>query len=177
MGRDISIFLGEVQPIFVETSQLLAKSGNRVQARDYLIEQINKLQAAVYRKISDEKVVASYVEMYKYNPTFREYFSQMIDQLTTKQQSTFEDFVISMQEKVMRMKVAKVRGNTSYLGEILRNTSLAYRERYNGSLDGIVKPADEFLSRIITKSDAELLVRHNLSAPSSVTRAETNAKR
>jgi hypothetical protein len=160
-------FFDEIQPTFIDTSLIIASGHaiDKAKARDFLYKKINEHQASIYRKISDEKVITSYVGMYQYNPSFKAYFENVLGDLKLKEDATFDDYLISLQEKLMAISYDATRDDTALVGDTLRNISGTYRQNYRANVRNILDPVSNFLSSIINKSDDELLNQNNLKAP------------
>jgi hypothetical protein len=60
----VSVF-DEVQPFLVQTTEIWAKDGDVVPARDYLWRELNSLFSSVDMKIKDDKISGAYIDLYR----------------------------------------------------------------------------------------------------------------
>jgi hypothetical protein len=69
----LSIF-DEIQPDFVETSEMLAKDYDIIVTRDHLWKSINSENVIVKTRIVNEKMEISYIDLFSRLPAIREVF-------------------------------------------------------------------------------------------------------
>lgn len=155
-------FFDQIQPLFVETSQMMQ---DRAKARDFLYKKLQEAHAAVYQKILDEKVIASYVEMYKFNPAFKPYFEQALNSMELQDNATFNDYLRSLQDEIFSAEYDPQTYEAAVVGNSLRKVTSAYHARYKAELRKILDPVDGFLSGLISRPDDDLLIPGNLKPP------------
>ena len=61
----------ELQPIYVEVSEGLAKQFDVVTSRDLLWKRINTLRVKIAARVLDEAVETAYVDLFAYHPSIR----------------------------------------------------------------------------------------------------------
>jgi hypothetical protein len=164
--RDVSLLIFEQgQPLFVETSERV-KTANDIQAaRDYLYKSLRSAHLRVQEKLSDERIETAYVELFKFHPSMRGYFSKVVFDLQNAEQQMFIGLLFETESAVLTIDAKVVNANSAVLGNSLRARADKVREDYLVSSSSALKPAAEFLSTLILKTDRELLDQTNLIAP------------
>jgi hypothetical protein len=63
------------QPVFVDTSERVKSSNDILPARDYLYKALMTEHLKIQEKLSDEKIETAYVELFKFHPSMRSFFT------------------------------------------------------------------------------------------------------
>jgi hypothetical protein len=164
--RDVSLLIFEQgQPLFVETSERLRTADDIEIARDYLYKSLTMAHLTVQEKLSDEKVQTAYVELFKFHPSMRSYFSKIAIDLQSAERQMFNALLADTQSVVLASDPKSVKSNSAVLGNVLRIEARKVKDDYLASTSSVLKPAEEFLSTLILKTDRELLDQKNLVAP------------
>jgi hypothetical protein len=95
----------------------------------------------------------------------RGYFSKVVFDLQNAEQRMFKALLYETEPAVLTSDPKIVSVNSAVLGNSLRTRADKVREDYLVSASSALKPAEEFLSTLILKTDRELLDQKNLIAP------------
>lgn len=154
-------FFQHIQPLFVETSEMLLKDFNVISARDFFWKKANETRAHVLDKILDEEIEIAYVELYSYHPTVRELFTNAIKELKEKEEALFNDFIESSQDTIKSYSREKLNYQSAMLGNDLRETGLHFSLILKEKTDRTLSPIKNFLIDIVSKSDKEILQKRD----------------
>jgi hypothetical protein len=160
-----ALIFEEIQPIFVETSEKVKTEGDVQLARDYLYKTLRTEYAKVQNKLSDEKSETAYVELFKFHPSMRTFFSSMFCALQEDQKKMFDELLSNTEIVVLDANPNTVRNNSAILGNALRGNAVKIKKEYLSKTNAVIQPMQNFLAEIILRRDAELLDRRNLVAP------------
>jgi hypothetical protein len=164
--RDVSLQIFEqAQPLFVETSERVKSTPDKWPARDYLYKSLRIVHSKVQEKLSDEKVETAYVELFKYHPSMKGFFSKVASDLQDAETIMFRAMLSDTQQNVLTIAEKELSTNSEVLGNALRASADNVRGDYVGHSTRVLQPAVQFLSTLILKSDSDLLKQDNLKAP------------
>lgn len=162
--REISFFIfDELQPSFVQASVELARSQNKILARDNLYKEIMAIRLRKLHELQAERIFVSYVPMYKFNPSIKPYFESVIKELRTLDLEMTDAVLEQTQSDVL--SADEKTKTTALLGNKLRESAGRIRNDYEKKIDMVLLPPDRFLSNLIRLPDAKLLDPENLAAP------------
>jgi hypothetical protein len=153
------------QPVFVDTSERVKSSNDILPARDYLYKALMTEHLKIQEKLSDEKIETAYVELFKFHPSMRSFFTKIIGDLQDEEKQMFAILITDTQSAVMTSDPEVISTNTAALGNSLREKANKMREDYVAGSSNVLAPAENFLSTLIVKSDSDLLDQTNLKAP------------
>jgi hypothetical protein len=70
--RGLSLWIfQDIQSLFVETSEILARDFDFILARDFLWGKLNDARLKTFQRILDEEIEIAYVDLYSYHPIVR----------------------------------------------------------------------------------------------------------
>jgi hypothetical protein len=157
--REISLSLfEEIQPLFVTTTERMAKDYNAIESRDYLWKNLSIINNKVYDIIRKENIETVPIDLYGYNQEVRDLFNSSLGNLKKEQKSMFEDLSKKTQNAVLYFTPDKKEEySNAKLGNALRLSAGGIRSDYEKKLGSIIQPVENFLNAIINESDKDLL--------------------
>ena len=147
----------ELQPIFVETSELLLEEFDVAKARDYMWKKTNEKRTQIQAKILDEKIFTYYIKLMPYFPEIREQYASTLEQLQALEESTSEQFLGLMERDVLSFADDEESYQSPDLGNALRATAGKHEERLSSQFDQITGPVRSHLLRIVTMANDAIL--------------------
>jgi hypothetical protein len=152
----LSVFR-DLQPDYVETSEMLVGEFNVTKARDHLWKTITARMANVDARVVDEQLKTAYVDVLAHFPAVRGLFSDAFEKLESVVDKTRRDLLVGTQDAVLGFKDKQASYMTAQLGNSLRKEAAQYEARFKSKTEEIIMPVRNLLLDIIGKSDAELL--------------------
>jgi len=160
--QELSLSLFEnTQPLYIETSELLARNRNVIQTRDYLWKRLTVARNTLRQSVLEEKLELAYTDLYSYSPKLVDAFMTVIAQLKTAETEVFSDFLEQTQQNVLDY-AGKLSGYTSaMLGNDLRDTTHSIREAFEGQTTGTIQPFKQTLTTLLQESDKHLIQKNH----------------
>jgi hypothetical protein len=154
----LSIFQ-ELQPVFIETSEMLTKNYDVIEVRDYLWKNINSLRTLMAAKVLEEQIETAYVDLFSHFPAIRDIFLNTLIQLEACEAKILDSFIEATQDNVLSFEDKENVYTSAMLGNALRATAFEYSSRFKANVDQIMHPVKNFLFEAVVKSDKEILLR------------------
>ena len=151
-----------VEPLFVDTSNLFAKEFDTVAARDYLWKKLGEEKAIIEQRKFDEQVETTYVELYSYDPSVFDTFVSSIKKLKEDDEVVFDSFRSETEINILDQESGSTRSKhqgkyqTASLGNLLRKIRDGQRSLLKSKLDATLKPMRKMLLNIIAQSDEQI---------------------
>lgn len=157
--EEISLsFYKDIQPVFVTTSEQLGANHDVIQSRDYLWRELNSARNTTQRRILDEELHIAYVGLFSYHPTVKSLFEDTLHRLSTSEEKAFTEFLIKSQDGVLSFENQDMDNyQSAQLGDILRFTANEAQTTFEQDIDDDLTCLTDFLTKIILKTDEELL--------------------
>ena len=149
--------LDNVQPLLVQTSEMLADTYDVVAARDFLWKSLNEVKLELVRTHLDEDIESAYVEIYAYHPEIRTSLSAALLHAKAAEHGMFTALLAKTEADVLAFSDQRENYTTAHLGNALRATTAEIRSEYQHRLDNIMAPMETALLATIIKSDDEIL--------------------
>lgn len=147
----------ELQPVYVETSEMLAKRFDVIAARDYLWKQINAQRVRIAARVLDEGIETAYVDLFAYYPSVRESFLSAVAKLKEGEETAASKLLRNTQTAVMSFNGKKVGYSTAMLGNALREAALPIEESFVRNSNQTLEPIRSQLYSLISRDDQTLL--------------------
>jgi hypothetical protein len=147
----------ELEPTFVEASEMLKNDFNMVKVNDYLYKTINDKRIQIASKILDEKILTTYVDLLSHFPASREHFVTVFEQLRLIEKDVSNEFLLAFQDDVFSFKDKQESYTTTRLGNALRYTAATHREKLIEKYSETIRPIRQFLFDVIAMSNKEIL--------------------
>jgi hypothetical protein len=147
----------QLQPVFVETSEMLDKEFNLNGTRDYLWKQINAQHTRISAKVLEEGFETAYVDLFAYYPSIRQTFLDVIVSLRAAEQTAVESLLLDTQRAVMSFEGKKSVYFTAQLGNALRGAAAHIRDKFVRDTNSALIPIRDQLYTLISTRDEGLL--------------------
>ena len=147
----------ELQPTFVETSEMLQDDFDVAKARDYLWKTIDSRQTQIASKILDEKILTAYIDLLSHFPASRDHFLKVFEQLRLVEEDVSGKFIEASQKDVLSFQGRQQDYSSAMLGNALRITAAKHKKELDEKSTETVRPVQQFLFDVIAKSNKELL--------------------
>ena len=154
----LSAFQG-LQPVFVDTAEMLAKDFNVVAARDFLAKGINGQRTRIVEKALDEHIETAYIGLFSHFPAIRPLFLDTLRQLKGAEEEVLGAFLDATQREIVGLRQRKADYSSGELERSLRDLAAAHRADLERKTTIILEPARAFLLQVVTKSDSEILTQ------------------
>jgi hypothetical protein len=154
----------QLQPVMVETSEMLDKEFNIVVARDYLWKQINAEHTRISSKVLEEGFETAYVDLFAYYPAIREKFLNVVESLKAGEQNALESLLLNTQEAVTSFHGKESTYSTAQLGNALRTEVFQVRKKFVDDTSSLLMPIRDQLYEIISTQDKDLIYKNTASS-------------
>jgi len=154
----------ELQPVFVDTSEMLARDFNAVAARDFLWKSIDVERSKILGKVLDDHIETAYVGLFSHFPAIRPMFLDTLAQLKASDEEILRAFREAAERDVLAVPKRKADYNSSELERSLRARAAEHRADLERRTTKILEPVHAFLLQVVTKSDSEILTQGIASA-------------
>jgi hypothetical protein len=153
--RDLAdSFFDEIQPDITDADMSLVKGRNVPETRDLFWKALGIVWLSISKRISDEEIELSYVNLYGYDPNVRELFLTAISRLRALRSSVQDETLMRTQEEIRSMDVGKAK--SSDLGNKLRTVAGLIEGKFYERASLIIKPFEKEMIRLIEASDREI---------------------
>lgn len=152
----LSLF-NTLQPIFIETSEILIKNSDVDEARDYLWKKVNSERTLITAKILDEQIETAYIELCSHFSDIRDIFTKALIQIEVAEEKVLADFLMALQQDVLSFENKQIDYTTAKLGNALRRTASHYSSCLKHKTNIIALPVQGYLFNVIAMSDEEIL--------------------
>jgi hypothetical protein len=158
-------FYNEIQPVFIETSNVFAKNYRYAEARDYLWQQLDVVRLKNQEKLLSENIETAYSNLFGYRPLMRPLFQRTFSWLRSDEAQTYDGLKTALQNKLFEnfalfesdYRAGKKEYQTGEMGNALRMVAERYRKSYQQQIDTQIQCIQTFLGELVSKSDSELL--------------------
>lgn len=147
----------ELQPIYVETSEMLSDDFNLIKARDFLWKKINEQKTIISRNILEEKIKTSYFDLLSHFPDTRNQFQGLFNDLDSIEENISHEFLSESESNILHLDSHRDKYTSAMLGNALRNTSSKYQIAFKKQTNSAIEPVRDFLFEIISKSNNDIL--------------------
>lgn len=147
----------DIQPLLVETTEKLQQNFNVIAVRDYLWKNLNEKRTEILNNILKEDIETAYVDLYGFHPRVRSLFEETLSQLKSDQEDVFKKLLDETQDSILSFSGKEDTYQTAELGNKLRYNADAIREESKRTINERLDPLDDFLNRLVSMSDRDLL--------------------
>ena len=147
----------ELQPVYVETSEMLAKRFDVSGARDYLWKQINAQRVRIAARVLDEGIETAYVDLFAYYPSIRESSLSAVANLKEGEEAATLRLLHDTQTAVKSFEGKGVGYQTAMLGNALRDAAGPIEQSFVRSSDKSLEGIRRELYTLISREDQTLL--------------------
>jgi hypothetical protein len=151
-------FFRSIDPVLVETSQLLAKRRDPASARDYLWRKVGLARAEAEERVLDEEVEIAYVELSGRAPQIYWVFVQVDNDLRRAWAASVEQLFLMTQQVTLDFEPSPSGTyRPAALGNELRGVTGNISAEFAKRADDILRNARTFLLAAMQATDDELL--------------------
>lgn len=147
----------ELQPVYVETSEMLAVRYDVIAARDHLWKQINAQRVRVAGRVLDAAIETAYVDLFAYYPRIRRSFLAAIAKLKQSEAHAAAALLHDTQAAVMSFEGKQAGYTSAMLGNELRAAAAPVEEDFLKRCDATLAPIRDELYSLIETEDRALL--------------------
>ena len=147
----------QLQPVFVETSEMLDKEFNVIVTRDYLWKQTNAQHTQISAKVLEEGFETAYVDLFAYYPSIRQTFLDVVVSLRAAEQTAVDSLLLDTQRAVMSFEGKKFAYSTAQLGDALRQAAAHTRDKFVRDTNSTLIPIRDQLYTLISTRDEGLV--------------------
>jgi hypothetical protein len=147
----------DVQPTFVETSDLLAKEFDVEKARDHLWSALQTAHVASGERLLNEALETAFVELSSSYPGVYDAFGKTITEMKALDVEAHGELLTLTQSAVLSYRTRQNTYIPPLLGNDLRGCASAVSAYLDDQLGAIVRPVRQFLIKSIKQNDDELL--------------------
>jgi len=159
--KELSLSLfQEIEAAFVETSEHFGDNPDVEKTRDFVWAKLNLLRTNCFEKMLSENIESAYVNLYRFDPSVRDFFDKVIKQLKAEEEVMFQELLVSTQNEIL-VNCRKDDYKTSDLRNSLMSRSIYIKIFYKERLEYILEIVGKYLLPIISKSDEDLLKKDN----------------
>ncbi|MCF6149980.1 MAG: hypothetical protein E3K37_15105 [Candidatus Kuenenia sp.] len=149
----------QLQPVLVETSEMLDREFNIIVARDYLWKQINAEHTQISSKVLEEGFETAYVDLFAYYPSIRQKFLDVVDSLKASEQNSVESLLLNTQDAITSFQGKRSTYSTAQLGNALRAALAHTRNKFVQDTNSSLMLIRDQLYTLISTPDKDLI--HN----------------
>jgi hypothetical protein len=153
--REISSSYQDLDPIFVETSEILKREKDDRAARDFLWKNLINSKAKNDRQILEEKLEQASAKLYSYDPELYKVFACTIRKLREAREEAFSHLLNGTQDVILESN-PKDWHRTELIGNNLRGVLGDYRRKLQDSIAPPLEQTRSVLFQIIRRKDDEI---------------------
>jgi hypothetical protein len=143
----------ELQPLFVELSEDLAKKYDVVAVRDKFWRQVNAERTRIARQVLEEQLGTAYLDLTVHFPTAREKYAETFVALGKVEAQVTEEFLAEGEQAILGLPSSKASYQTAQLGNALRDRAQRSVTRLKRESDDTLAELRRFLLATIARSD------------------------
>jgi hypothetical protein len=159
LGQLADLLFADLQPIIVDTGDLLAEKHDAELARDYFWKTVSAAQLGQRKRVMDEQIEGSYVTLYSYMADARSLFQSAVQQLRTAEDAALDHIMAGCQKEILDYNPGSFK--PAILGNKCRGIVSAEQEYYFGKASTILAPLVQHLSQIVSKKDGDVISNLN----------------
>lgn len=152
----LSLF-SKLQPIFIETSEILAKDFNLILARDFLWKQIANERTSIQAKLQEEQIESAYVGLFSHFPAIGSVFLDTLTHLRAVEEEVHDSLLQGAQADVFACEGKSENYSTAALGNALRHTAQYISADFQTRISGTTDKVQKLLFELIAMSNMEIL--------------------
>lgn len=149
----------DIQPCFVETSELLVQEFDVEKARDHLWTVLTGARIKSAERILNESLENAYVELSSYYPNIFDVFTITLDNMNNIDEARYVDLLRLSQDSVLKYEQHREGYFAAKLGNDLRRSCALVKSLLHDQLSTVSKLIAHFLIGIIKQTDSEIISR------------------
>jgi hypothetical protein len=150
-------FYQELQPAFVELSELLAEQYDVQHVRDQLWKRANSARTGIAQKVLDEQLGTAYSDLLSHFPAARLKFTDAFAQLSVIESTVMESYLADSEQAILSLQDKQKIYTTTTLGNALRQAASKHRNELQTRTDAVIAPVREYLFHVISLPDSKII--------------------
>ena len=155
-GLQLSLYQ-ELQPYYVETSEMLVSEFDVVKARDSFWKKVNIERTRVAKPILDEQLGTAYTDLLSHFPAARMKFVEVFAALSAIENEVTENFLYDCEQSILGLKGQERSYQTPTLGNALRKHALANSAALKTKSEEKISPLRAYLFSVISMDDEQIV--------------------
>ena len=147
----------ELEPSFVETSELFEQEFKVGKTRDFLWKVIHTKFSLASEKILNEEIETAYFALLSHFPAARGHLLAACEKLKEQQLLARSELLDHTQRRVLALHSKKSDYEPAVLGNELREAASECKMAFDAKSAALLQSVQEFLFGVIAKSDKEIL--------------------
>lgn len=147
----------DLQPVFVELSEDLAKKYDVVATRDRFWRDINAAKSRVSKQLLDEQIATAYVDIVSHVPAARSKVIDVLGKLAAVEERITGEFLRNGERGILSLKSKASTYQTAHLGNMLRGAAQQATTDLKSESDLALNPVREYLVGVIEMKDEDIV--------------------
>lgn len=147
----------ELEPVYVETSEMLSRDYDVLKARDSLWKAISAERVRIADRLLGESIETAYVDLFAYHPSIRRKFLAALAELETAADQATGQLLRATQTAVMSFEGKKEGCTSALLGNALRGASHPIQQAFIETTQRTLAPIREDLYALVSSDDETIL--------------------
>ena len=148
----------DLQPLITETDVQAVGAKEVIHARDNWHKELIAARLGVIRDIQREEIELSYADLYGYDSSVRELFTEAIGALRCTDELAFKRLIEDTQNVILK-RGRETNLQSAALGNDLRATCKRSKDNLSEQFEKILSPVRAELLKLITASDRDLFAK------------------
>lgn len=147
----------EMQPTFVELSELLAERFEVQYVRDQLWKQVNVVRTGIAQKVLDEQLGMAYSDLLSHFPAARGMFTEAFSKLSAIESEVTQNYLGASEQAILGLEGQRKVYTTPTLGNALRQAATSHSNEFRGKSEAVIAPVRDYLFRVISMPDSKII--------------------
>lgn len=147
----------ELQPAYVELSEMLGKKFDVDYVRDQFWKKVNTERTRIAQKVVDEQLGTAYADLISHFPAARAKFTDAYAQLNDLEAKVTDDYLAESETEIIHLKGMQRTYTTPVLGNALRRVADVYRKDIKARSESVIDPVREYLFNVIALPDTQII--------------------
>jgi len=136
---------------------MLSEQYDVIKVRDYLWKTISNQLIEIERKVLNEKISTSYVDLLAHFPDTRAQFIDLFRTLNAIEERISESFLEKSQQDIMKLEKKEKNYTSAMLGNAIQTTTAQHKDELFTETTKAIGPVKKFLFNVIAKSNKQIL--------------------
>ena len=147
----------ELQPSFVETSELLAQKYDVVVARDKFWRQVNEERTQISHQVLKEQLGTAYLDILSHFPAARVKYVEAFTKLAAVEDEVSNEFLGGSEQEILNLEDKQANYQTAVLGNALRAQAKKSSSELKKKSEDVIAPLRNYLLKVIELPDEKII--------------------
>jgi hypothetical protein len=147
----------ELQPAYVEMSEVLGKKYDVDYVRDQFWKKVNTERTRIAQKVVDEQLGTAYADLISHFPAARAKFTDAYARLNGIEDKITNDYLGESEIEITQLEGRQRTYTTPMLGNALRRVAETYRTNLKDQSEAVIAPVREYLFNVIALPDDQII--------------------